>query len=247
MSPQIVSVSSSQEDHKCAARALSEQLDKLGCRYAFIGGFAWSLLGSVRPTEDIDVLIETQGTDISVLRESLVELNGHFAKLGFKLYYVQSPSEDVAREELVRRSRNNVLVETLQAGMLGLPVAAEPTIMVGDHSIRILHPCILILTKFKRWSVSHTSTRPKTIRKVASDRNDINFLIQWLAERQIVIQFQLYQGKSKPELLLMVRRFHDKYMESTDLMGSLRSIMPDDWGTMLALPAPEESSDVPPL
>ncbi|EMD38753.1 hypothetical protein CERSUDRAFT_122328, partial [Gelatoporia subvermispora B] len=243
---EIISVSSSQTDHIRAAKALSEQLDELRLPHAFIGGFAWSLLGSIRPTEDIDVLIETQNLDIASLRESLVEDDRHFAKFGIKLYYVQNVLEGVDREELVRRSSNNVLVETLQAGLLGLPIVAKPTLEVGEHSIKILHPSVLILTKFKRWSVSHTSTRPKTIRKVASDTNDINFLILWLAERRITIQFESYRGKMKPELLLMVRRFRDKYAESTELMESLRSIMPDDWDVMLALPAPEEDSQVPP-
>ncbi|GBE90122.1 hypothetical protein SCP_1801460 [Sparassis crispa] len=114
-------------------------------------------------------------------------------------------------------------------------------------AITILHPSILILTKFKRWSVSHMSTRPKTVRKTASDRDDINFLIAWLAERNISIQFELYQGKTKVELLRMVRQFHGKYEERADLMEKLKSIMESEWEEMLSLLYRPEESTLPPI
>lgn len=162
------------------------------------------------------------------------------------------------------RSSENVLVKAFPAGLLGLPIVAELTLEVGNHgmfeyhdrqceqltrhlAIKILHPSVLILTKFKRWSASHASTHPKTIRKILPDVCDIVFLIIWLAERGISIRFESYCGTTKPELLLMVRRFRDKYAEETERMESLRSIMPDDWDAMLALLAPEDDSRVPPV
>ena len=42
--------SSDYKDHLLAAQALSKHLDAMGCHHAYIGGFAWSLLGSMRPT-----------------------------------------------------------------------------------------------------------------------------------------------------------------------------------------------------
>ncbi|EJF64502.1 hypothetical protein DICSQDRAFT_133271 [Dichomitus squalens LYAD-421 SS1] len=103
------------------------------------------------------------------------------------------------------------------------------------------------MTKFKRWSMSYTSTRPQTMKKVASDLNDIRFMIDWLAEHGEQIRFVDYSGKTKLELLVMLRRYHDKYADDEEHIAVLCSIMSDDWDTMLALPAPElEESMAPP-
>ena len=92
----------------------------------------------------------------------------------------------------------------------------------------------------------HTSIRPKTIRKVASDRADIKFMIEWLAESGERIRFDEYLGKTKLELLTMIRPYHDKYAEDVDHMDNLRSVMPDEWDDMLTLPEPEIESHLPP-
>ncbi|KAI0329290.1 hypothetical protein GY45DRAFT_1253255, partial [Cubamyces sp. BRFM 1775] len=149
-------------------------------------------------------------------------------------------------EELVLRSRNNVLVETLPTGTMGLPATITSTYHVTDVGVRLLHPSILILTKLKRWSTSYTSTWQKTVRKVASDNNDIRYMIRWLSNNNEHIRFDDYEGKTKPELLVMLRRYYDKYADNTELMEMLQSIMPDSWDEMLALPQPEEESNLPP-
>lgn len=93
----------------------------------------------------------------------------------------------------------------------------------------------------------YTSTRPMTIQKNSSDRNDITFLIRWLAENDLRIQFDQYQGKPKMDLLRMVRIFHGKHEEAAELMEKLRRILsPSDWDEMVALPLPNDESLVPP-
>ncbi|KAI0756010.1 hypothetical protein C8Q80DRAFT_348 [Daedaleopsis nitida] len=73
-----------------AARALSSRLDAEGFKHAFIGGFACAILGSLRPTQDIDVLLETGGRDVMALRERLVDLDPRFQiKFGIKFYFVR--------------------------------------------------------------------------------------------------------------------------------------------------------------
>ena len=47
---------------------------------------------------------------------------------------IQDSKEDLVGEDLVRASRHNVLIETLPAGSLGLPVVAEPTYKVEHES-----------------------------------------------------------------------------------------------------------------
>ncbi|KAI0350010.1 hypothetical protein OH77DRAFT_1431401 [Trametes cingulata] len=171
-----------------------------------------------------------------------------FAEVGsIRFYYVTEDADgQLVREELVRNSSNNVLVETLPTGAWGLPLAIVSKLTVDEVGIDILHPSILILTKFNRWSLDYTSTRPKTVRKVASDRGDIRFLIKWLAENSQQIQFDEYRGKTRPQLLTMIRKYHDKYHNDTEHMAMLRSIMRDHWDDMLALPKPEVESRVPP-
>jgi hypothetical protein len=159
-------------------------------------------------------------------------------------------------EELVRRSKDNVLIETLQAGSLGLPTVAGPTYPVslgsmlyskycaGDLShhlinfclVHILHPSILILTKLKRWDKCYDSTRPKTMLKNQSDQRDIEFIIDWLAGKGMVIEFDKYQGKPKVELLHIVRRYYDRFVQNLELIEKLKTIiLEDDWNEMMQL------------
>jgi len=73
-----------------AAQILSTHLRQLGIDHAYIGGFAWSVLGSPRPTEDIDVMIKVENAaEMLALRDQLSGLNPRFATTTFKLYLSQ--------------------------------------------------------------------------------------------------------------------------------------------------------------
>lgn len=74
------------------------------------------------------------------------------------------------------------------------------------------------------------------LRKLKSDLSDIHFIIEWLAGRRLRIRFRQYVGMAKLELLAVIRRYHDKYIDDVDHMDKLRSIMPRDWDVMLSLP-----------
>ncbi|KAH9846222.1 hypothetical protein C2E23DRAFT_872468 [Lenzites betulinus] len=176
-----------------------------------------------------------------------MDLDPRFADVDIRFYYATTEQEaGLAGEALVRSSVNNVHIDTLPAGKLGLPVAISSTMSVDETDIKILHPTILIFTKLKRWSLGYTSTRPQTLRKVASDRSDIQYLVKWLVDQQLQLDFGGYHGKNKPELLVMLRKYRDKYSDDTEHMELLRSIMPDDWDDLLALPEPEMESTIPP-
>lgn len=174
----------------------------------------------------------------------------------------QEPVDDLQGEELVRASRGNVLIETLGAGTIGLPVVAEPIYLVEHPSgfckflallwltahlpsgipiaLKILSPPILLLTKMKRWYHNRESTYPKFLSKNKSDKSDIDFLIGWLFENDMKINFDLYQGKEKPELLKFVRAYHDKFREDLELMEILQEILhQEDWDELQAI---EETS-----
>ncbi|TDL22819.1 hypothetical protein BD410DRAFT_199766 [Rickenella mellea] len=226
-----ISITKSNKQQLAAASALSEYLETIGCKHAYIGGFAWALLGSDRPTEDVDVLIESK--DLTAIREKLTELNQHFSIAGFKLFYIKELIGDLKGDELIRAARDNVMIETLEAGKLGLPTVAAPIYPIKQMSgadIPILHPSILILTKMKRWCLNYESDRPKTVFKNKSDQDDLNFLIHWLEEHQMMIDFDHYQGKTKQELLVHVRQYRNRLRENTELMESLANVLtPDDW------------------
>ncbi|KAJ3503264.1 hypothetical protein NLJ89_g8509 [Agrocybe chaxingu] len=188
------------------------------------------------------------------LRSQLQELSKQFASAGIKLYFVkvcslssiqnaktsilfhQEPLGDLRDDELVRASKNNVLIETLSAGTLGLPSIAGPVYKVeyeSGISIEILHPGILILTKMKRWYHNLESTRPKTTAKNDSDRRDLDFLVWWLADNKMTIEFELYEGKPKNELLKFVRRYREQVGENEPLMDALKTaVKPLDWGLL---------------
>ena len=65
-------------------------------------------------------------------------------------------------------------------------------------------------------------------------------MINWLAERKLSIGFDDYHGKTKPELLVMIRKYYDKYAEDERHMRNLQDIMSEDWEDMLALHPPQE-------
>jgi len=135
--------------------------------------------------------------------------------------------------ELVRASRDNVLIETLQAGSLGLPIVAGPTYKIQHDSgfaIEILHPGVLLLTKMKRWYQNRNAVLPKTVTKSYSDKRDMDYLLIWLAENSMTIEFEKYEGKSKEQLLDYVRYYRNRLSEDESLLEDLRKAMkPEDW------------------
>jgi hypothetical protein len=86
--PSAVAPPSSLDAQKNAAAALSAALTARGVPHAFIGGFAWAMLGSARPTDDIDVLVERDLARLDALRVELVQADTRFAQSAIKLFYI---------------------------------------------------------------------------------------------------------------------------------------------------------------
>lgn len=110
-------------------------------------------------------------------------------------------------------------------------------LIVHDRTlgIPILHPCILILTKLKRWTVNRTSSWPKAKAKRDTDWADIKYLIAWLSDKDHKIEFNKYEGKGRGDLLVMVRQVHHELIEEEDeeLLVKLEEVMhPVDWEDM---------------
>ena len=112
-----------------AAKALSQELTKLGIGHVFIGGFAVKAYGGARSTNDIDILIEIPPDDVrSILRPKLAELNKHFIGYGLKYYYAPLLVGDLTGRDLLLANKANVLIETLPTRSLGLPAQAGPVL-----------------------------------------------------------------------------------------------------------------------
>lgn len=87
-----------------------------------------------------------------------------------------------------------------------------------------------MLTKMKRWYHNRESTRPKTVAKSHSDKRDLDYLVAWLAEKDMTIEFEKYEGKEKEELLKYVRCYLRMFSKDEILMADLvMAVKPDDW------------------
>lgn len=72
--------------------------------------------------------------------------------------------------------------------------------------------------------------RPKTVAKNAVDAEDIRYMIRWLAENDLKIEFDQYAGKTRDELVPLVREFRNKFADDESLMAALRAALGrGDW------------------
>ena len=144
-------------------------------------------------------------------------------------------------------NKDNVLIEMLPAGSLGLPQVLKPVLdkrcelllffssrnilfYFKHQALPVLHPSILVLTKLKRWAMNLESTRPKTVAKNDADTKDIWYMIRWLAENDLEIGFDQYAGKTRDELVPLVQEFRNKFAYDESLMAALRAALAEsDW------------------
>ncbi|KAK0503899.1 hypothetical protein EDD18DRAFT_1344793 [Armillaria luteobubalina] len=248
----IIRTTTNHNSQEHAARVLSEKLSELSIPHAYIGGFAWRLLGSERQTE-INVLIKTPSDtlDLQMLREKMAEFDERFTDAALKFYFVEDLdafSEDPEKRtgiELLSRSKSNVLIETLSAGTLGLPDSVDlvynvPSTFSTDLTIPILHPSILIFSKLQRWCLSLESTRPKTLRKAITDSQDIDYLIAWLSKNGMLIAFDDYEAKKAPKekLLHHVRMYRERKEseEDRDIVIQLEDVLNEADRAMVLAP-----------
>ena len=72
--------------------------------------------------------------------------------------------------------------------------------------------------------------------KAASDKADIRFIICWLADQSMHIWFDRYHGKSRIELLTLIRFYYNMFSDDAELMEQLTSVVqPNDWEEMMGL------------
>ncbi|KAK7036752.1 hypothetical protein VNI00_011418 [Paramarasmius palmivorus] len=233
---QIIRLTTSATKQQEVARAFIRFANEIGCQTAVIGGLALALLGSERTTQ-MNILIKLpENLTILALREAVKEKDKLFVDHGLHLYKID-PEEHSNLEvnpdvrSLLQHGQNNVLVETLPTGQLGLPLVAGPLLETSLSGLPVLHPKVLILTKLKRWSAIQDSTRPKTMLKARSDLEDVKFLVNFLAEKQEHVAFDEYAGKPREALLKHVGVLWEHFVlhEDTDSLETLQKVLkPDD-------------------
>lgn len=180
-----------------AATALTGILTRHNIPHAFIGGFAFNLLGTSRSTLDIDVIVgdsafspasgpSSQKTStptktpepIHQIRQLLADSDERFSLVGSGL--IPKLVFTAQTEEKESNSPVQIPVETLRAGSLGLPQHINQITIV--RGIPILPPRFLPLTKIKRCTNFLGSDRPKSVERFRSDEGDIKHLLKWLVE-----------------------------------------------------------------
>ncbi|MCJ1469758.1 hypothetical protein MMC07_008400 [Pseudocyphellaria aurata] len=225
MAPPQIHITTTREKQIAAARALSAILDTLGIRHAILGGFAVALYGGRRRTKDIDVLVDIPAVDIqNVLWPRVSEINGHFAQMGLRYYFVPRLVEGLEGEQLILANEDNTLVETLPTNNLGLPMTITPGMIYhGEEGgegfgLPIVHPSILVLTKLKRWANISKSTYPPSMVKAETDLIDITFLIDWLAQRGQKISVPAYNA-AVPERLYDALRTYEDFLKEKGKEG----------------------------
>ena len=119
-----ISISTSRTEQITVAITLSGILTELNLPHAYIGSFAWALLGSDQQTQisfvvyssiehsfymhDIDMLLQVDDSkDVLALCKKLSELNKHFASTGLKLYYVKVGCFSLAKITLTEMGDRN--------------------------------------------------------------------------------------------------------------------------------------------
>lgn len=138
--------------------------------YAIVGGAACVLLGSQRSTIDVDVVVPQGHTPTarSLLANSLV----------FRV-------ERRTRHTFFVSEQGEMPIEILAPPrMFMLPFSAEmptTTVNIGGQDVRVLDPTTLLNGKLL--SLRERSTDAKRM----DDREDVLFLLSWLAEHSVVL------------------------------------------------------------
>ncbi|KAK2804373.1 hypothetical protein FQN50_006666 [Emmonsiellopsis sp. PD_5] len=185
-----------------AARAVSSVLTSRNKRHGFIGGYAVTLLGGDRVTNDVDLIVGEGPQDI---RKLLLEADEMFSLTeANKLVFKTGPSDTSV----------DVVIELLQGGAdkhLKLPDAeTAPLTWINpsefdssrlNHAAPIIDPGVLILTKLKRWMFLAESTRPESITRAENDLYDMEKTLRWLDKRGATIDMTKYPETSKEKLL----------------------------------------------
>ncbi|KAI2722809.1 hypothetical protein CBS147332_3738 [Penicillium roqueforti] len=187
------------------AKEITAALTRGNCRHGFIGGYAVSLVGGMRMTDDVDILVDADPADV---RNLLLQVPGFQLSQSNNLVFTRD--QGTIRAEILRGGRNRPsrLPDASSVPLYHVSASDLPG-RVGDVPIPIVHPSVLVLTKIKRWAFIAESTRPQSNRKARGDFEDITAILNWLARKNLRIYFTNYPEKSRDDLLSWVRKLYE--------------------------------------
>ncbi|KAJ5116604.1 hypothetical protein N7456_000952 [Penicillium angulare] len=192
-------------DHlDAAAKALTDVLRVARISHSFIGGYAATLLGGNRLTQDVDVLVDRQCFD--TLLSSSVFTKTPDGRLAFHYMGKEVPIDlHVGVGHNARDSCWNFIKpkdgSEDQLTINGGDMQARPILYEDSTKIAVLQPVFLLYTKLLAWAKSELSTR-----KEKNDLNEVNMedvitILNWLQRKRILIELHGWSIKTRERYL----------------------------------------------
>ncbi|KAJ5116606.1 hypothetical protein N7456_000954 [Penicillium angulare] len=219
-------------DHlDAAADAVRKALIRADVECLFIGGYAATLLGSNRLTEDVDMVVSRECLN------RLVE-TGSFARTSDDRLLFQFRGRKVYIDLHVGMSRiknfpipQPSVLRSLTVGIGGGTLKSRP--LLRDSRLYILHPEILLYTKLIPWARASFSTRQDAVRKAQKHIQDVIAIATWLVTTKCVIEWSKFRGYSNDDFLWLLGYVYRKSTEMRPLVAQI--ISPDDMKTALTI------------
>ncbi|PGH18530.1 hypothetical protein AJ79_00307 [Helicocarpus griseus UAMH5409] len=176
-----------------AAQRVTAALEAMNCRHCFIGGYATSLIGGTRMTNDVHIIVDS---DPVTIRDALAERyeNSNFTWSN-KLVAETSGVE-----------QREIVIEILRGG------ASQQLKLPDAKSVPIHHVSPEDMQSGRIGNIKIS------VMKAANDMRDISSILDWLVMRGLRINFDGYPEKPKSELLPGFRMLHEESKEMGELL-----------------------------
>ncbi|KAJ5813698.1 uncharacterized protein N7503_000448 [Penicillium pulvis] len=218
--------SSAPRDVDFAAQHLSYLLHSQGVSHAYIGSYATDLVGGNCAVPDLDLLVSR---DPAKVRKQLLEDDQ---------FWLNSQNE-----LLYRGLDSDIGIDLFRGGGdddVRLPdVRLVPRSSVDPSNDRkkvqsdcpFLHPSVLLLTKITPWYCVDEPIHSPRMQRAMKDFEHIKFILKWLADRRVLIDFNAFPQKPKEEHLTILRALNEA---SKDVEPLLRAALtPEDYSSII--------------
>ncbi|KAJ5583115.1 hypothetical protein N7535_001735 [Penicillium sp. DV-2018c] len=199
-------------DLDAAAKETTAALTRANIRHGFMGGYATSLIGGSRMTQDVDVIVDS---DPNEARSVLLQANARFTITPSNKLVFPGRNDTSIAVELLRGGEGKQL-KLPDAKMIslrpitpnGLPGRVEET--PSEYLCVLLEPAFAFIAD---------SARPVSIIKAERGFEDIQVILTWLGNDGSLIDFEGYPEKPKHELLALVRKLYQMHTAIRPLLA----------------------------